>query len=274
MQRVVIDLTGDFPIVLTADRPKINADQPSNESFINFDDEPEQPKRNDRKRLHKKMSREEEIVSNYEFMQEEVVINIELEESENKRAKNFIVEDDYLDREEAKIALKEMRNNMGIVDEKVAFEQAFNRLANGHWELFLEHPIIKRKFRPVDTVLESFGVGLKTALVKELYQLYWDDNLIIKELKYIQQGECIACGGKRKLCYKFFRRDGVSLGVMGTDCYSIRFGKIVKLIDVCKAISRLHGRGEADLHQLIECNFFSVLDAVCSTNQKMRLAYQ
>ena len=81
--------------------------------------------------------------------------------------------------------------------------------------------------------------------MKELWNLLWNDDLSIIEVDekdYIKD-KCIACNRTRHLTYEITKESTDEiLGIMGVDCYEIKFQTIIDLVETCKRglVHRLH----------------------------------
>lgn len=135
---------------------------------------------------------------------------------------------------------------------KEGYRNAFRLLAARDIDGFLDHWIIKRLFEPVYILTRSFGQEYGKEKILSLWKCYWNNNLYVRKLKEFRlRGKCCACHCVRNLRYCFylhtddlddfdFRRfsdqsdgDFNLLGLMGTDCYEIKFTAMLKVVDVC-----------------------------------------
>ncbi len=112
--------------------------------------------------------------------------------------------------------------------------EAFQYLRDGDIERFLDCWIIRRDLAPAFHLIEhEFNSGHNKELMMAMWKLRWAGNLSVVSLQnFRHRGRCIACNRKRKLKYCMFDLRGF-LGIMGTDCYEVKFNPLMKLIDVC-----------------------------------------
>jgi hypothetical protein len=119
---------------------------------------------------------------------------------------------------------------------------AFTHLRDGNYHLFLDSDIIKRKFFHAFQLLGNFGHGTNVATVTRLWHLSWEGVLRIRRFsQYVVQGTCIACNRDRRLQYSIYHVDNdveVRQGIMGVDCYEVKFVPLLKLINICKRIAQ------------------------------------
>ena len=123
---------------------------------------------------------------------------------------------------------------------KTDLKSAFIFLANGEIQKFLDNHIIKDLFHDANVLLGNFGHGTSVKKMKELWKLYWEGNLYINEVEeeYIED-KCIACNRTRRLKYELYKdQENEFIGIMGTDCYEIKFITLLELVKVCRRLRR------------------------------------
>lgn len=153
---------------------------------------------------------------------------------------------------------------------------AFQHLRNNDIPAFLNMPIIRHKFIDAFHLMGKFGQGHQRPMVERLWNLAWRDlldtksvmrginsivddltiagdpertkivrnNLITRVAKDLKRSHCIFCGLKRYLtiCARDVSkvandRLGGYLGVIGGDCFNIKFKPLLALIAECKLLA-------------------------------------
>lgn len=180
---------------------------------------------------NKNRKRDQEVLQQYEFMQDDV---IDLVSSYDEEADKNFIEDDDVD------ANALMLEHGLVSDEKADMREAMTILYDGRWEEFLELPVIHNKFGPAFSLIQHFGIGKGTKNVKYLWELLWQERLVIDSNRSQRPAECIACSNERCCGYQLSERSIVKglakvskLGFMGPHCYEIRFRPLRNLVDQC-----------------------------------------
>lgn len=137
-------------------------------------------------------------------------------------------------------------------------KEAFTYLANGDVDSFLDTSIIREKLSAAFNLLKyDFNSGHNQAKMTTLWLHAWKNTLVIRSLGGFRvRGQCHACNRRRQLKHCLYLKpnnfdqhafDGVDdnedagfelLGVMGDDCYTIKFSRLTRLISVCKHLIR------------------------------------
>jgi hypothetical protein len=173
----------------------------------------------------------ERIVNAYEFNQEDTDPYMAMEESLESS-------EEFEEQVREEGGREIIRSAMGIENEDDLLFEAFVLLNRGRVDTFLDSDVIKRKFRPAMILLEKIvdrGVRMK------LWSLLWHKNLRVHKLKYFRvKYYCLACERDRLLSYEFYEKDtGCHLGIMGCDCFEVRFQKLIELVGICYILSDL-----------------------------------
>jgi hypothetical protein len=169
----------------------------------------------------RRRKRSTQIAQNYEFNQEEGSQYLETDEDDE-----FVVQDDE------RFNRKRIRQELGMEDEEEALKDAFRQLRLRRVQEFLNAPIIQRKFRPAYVLLEHIA---NPHIRKTIWDLLWNQQLKITKLdRYAFEGKCLACDKTRVLSYSFKQKIfNHYLGVMGCDCFEVRFQKLIDLHHIC-----------------------------------------
>ena len=163
-----------------------------------------------------------------------------------------------------------IRNMLEIEDDNVLFLEAFRLLNLGRVNQFLNSGIIKRKFKSALTLLEKvIDFNVRT----RLWNLLWDRNLYVVKSKHsIPLGSCIACNRQRRLNYRLYQNDTAEkIGIMGSDCFEVRFQKLIDLRDVCYMLSLLIHR--EDFYEIVEEQLEIVFDKINGAEAEMVKRY-
>lgn len=227
----------------------------------------------ERKRLTKKLSpsekRQRDVFDDFEFMQSDDDAPKGVDE-ESEDLKDFVVEDNYDHETKAQVL-----DALGIEDEEPALREAFYILSQGHWNTFLELPVIQQKFGPAHVLMDSFGNGSHRKVVRLLWLLTWKTDLKVK-LTEGHEGKCICCGHKRYLPYDMYVKSTMKLiGSVGTDCHQIKFIPLMKLAAMCRKMS--HTSAEPLFYKWICEDLANAMDKIgeaCTIMKKKYEEYQ
>lgn len=147
-----------------------------------------------------------------------------------------------------------------------SLKSAFEILRGGDYNEFLEHPAIAPKITSAFDLTKNIGHGTQYQTVLDLWTLHWegileigsarqfhtklwkssrrspDDPRIARRLRIIERdlkrSRCIFCNSKR--CLTYYARDSSQvwgyLGLIGADCFEVKFSALTNLTDVCRRL--------------------------------------
>lgn len=221
---------------------------------------------------HKERKRSE-VIDQYEFMHDEHPNNeVDLVIASDDEAEDFVEEDDG--------DARELMLQHGLVnDEATDLREAMELLAQDRWQEFLQLPVIHSKLGPAFVLLDAFGIGKGTANIKKMWDLLWQDKLVVSERMTMTDDKCIACVSERSLGYKMSERRVVggveklkTLGYMGPHCYRIRFNPLKELVEHCLMLPLF--LGDANFDDIVQRCLTADLNDVIHANESMRQKYK
>lgn len=145
---------------------------------------------------------------------------------------------------------------------------AFQEIVNGEYDDFLQRPVIQKLFEPAFEAFTKFGQGHGADQVENHWNLYWTDHLKQRDAhvvhfalislvdenpdnrqykqslkrfeKDLADSHCLFCRLRRNLSICTYDTSGdapVYLGLIGADCWNIRFQPLIDLIDTCRSLA-------------------------------------
>ena len=145
---------------------------------------------------------------------------------------------------------------------------AFQEIVNGEYDNFLERPVIKQLFKPAIEAFTKFGQGHGADQVENHWHLYWTDDLKQRSVHTVHRAliklasenpdntryerslelfeedlvdsHCLFCRLRRNLTICTYDTSGEAptyLGLIGADCWNIRFKPLLDLIDTCRGLA-------------------------------------
>jgi hypothetical protein len=145
---------------------------------------------------------------------------------------------------------------------------AFQFLATAEYDNFLGRPIIKQLFAPAFEAFTKFGQGHAAGQIENHWLLHWTNHLQIQSVFRISRGlaklandnpddqryqrnlqrfqtevadsHCLFCRLRRNLTVCTYDTSGevpVYLGLVGADCWTIRFQPLLDLVDTCRRLA-------------------------------------
>ena len=202
---------------------------------------------------------ETEIVNNFQFNQIDEDPYTVTDESSSSE-----------ENEEQRTMRKRIREELGLEDEDEALIQAFRLLQRGRIGEFLNSRIIQHKFRPAMVVLEH----IQNPRIRNLvWDLLWQKELKIQKIQhYTFNGKCLACEKERSLSYVFRQKLGDKyIGIMGCDCFEVRFQKLIELRDLCFALAEQVD--EIDFFEGAQSDLQEMMDRINQAEAEMKRRY-
>jgi hypothetical protein len=158
-------------------------------------------------------------------------------------------------------------------------QAAFRPLVDdGDYEQFLQRPIINQLFAQAYEAYTKFGQGHGARDVEEHWLLHWTDDLKTKSVFQVLRGleklandnpnddrfqralrrfqedlddsHCLFCRLRRNLTVCTYDTSGempVYLGLIGADCWNIRFQPLLDLVDTCRRLALSADHPDFDL---------------------------
>lgn len=169
-----------------------------------------------------------------------------------------------------RIARKRVRQELGLENEEEALTEAFRLLKEDRIGNFLDSAIIRRKFRPAMVILEHVQ---NPAIRNLLWVLLWQKGLKIQKINhYSFNGKCLACEKERCLTYGFRQKyRNIYIGIMGKDCFEVRFSKLIELRDLCFALAEQVN--EIDFFEGAELDLQEMMDRINQAEAEMANRY-
>lgn len=163
--------------------------------------------------------------------------------------------------------------------------ESLQLLKRGDIQGFLDSYVVKRDFQPAFDLLGKFGQGHSKPLMTHLWNLFWEGKLLVVSLgDFRLNAHCIACRKSRKLKYVILEKveqceeypsGWKELGVMGTDCYEIKFDALTDLAARCLSFTiDSEGDDEIVLDEDDLANYVTAIERVRSAPAKMAEAYK
>jgi hypothetical protein len=124
------------------------------------------------------------------------------------------------------------------------FAAAISNLRYSNHKLFLANPNVRALLTPATDLLGGFGQGHSKRLMTDLWMAMWSLSLVVVEDTPVE-GKCCACNLTRALEFNIYVRENgqiTHIGVMGRDCYEVKFKVLRKLVRACykKKLNRIH----------------------------------
>jgi len=211
----------------------------------------------------RRLNKEKEIFNSFQFNKEDEPLYISAEESNESSY-------EFNDNVEEEIGRQEIRNMLGIQDEEIALFEAFLLLNIGQVDGFLDSEIIKLKFKPAMVLLEHI---YNKNVREKLWKLLWNKNLSVRELKYSSFKDlCLACNKPRMLSYMLSQENPKTyIGIMGCDCFEVRFQKLINLRDLCYSLSEIVY--DEDFYDVADQSLSEMIDLINSAEAEMKSRY-
>lgn len=135
--------------------------------------------------------------------------------------------------------------------ESSGYKPAFDLLRHGDVDGFLNAPIMQQWLLDSRNLIKNFGHGTHHATVNYMWMVAWKGLLSSKVgAIFTDDDRCVACGFKRYLTYRMYEARGFRaqfeenefrdangyLGIMGTDCYEVKFMALWDFVNACLSL--------------------------------------